>query len=136
MDPRFAVAAGTAPAFRSTSCSPAIAVERRYAAHNYDPLPVVLAHGDGFWLWDKHGRRYLDMMSAYSAVSHGHAHPRLVRALVDAARVGLGFDDVQPTQHERRADGGEQARAVIGHDAHGGAGHATRIEATDVRRSA
>ena len=83
MDSRIA---GTAPAVRSTSCSPAIAVERRYAAHNYDPLPVVLAHGDGCWLWDKHGRRYLDMMSAYSAVSHGHAHPRLVRALVEQAQ--------------------------------------------------
>ena len=82
MDPRFTAA----PSVRSTSCSPAIAVERRYAAHNYDPLPVVLAHGDGFWLWDKHGRRYLDMMSAYSAVSHGHAHPRIVRALVEQAQ--------------------------------------------------
>ncbi len=64
----------------------AIARERRYAARNYDPLPVVLAHGDGCWLWDEHGRRYLDMMSAYSAVSHGHAHPRIVRALVEQAQ--------------------------------------------------
>jgi len=64
----------------------AIARERRYAARNYDPLPVVLTHGDGCWLWDEHGRRYLDMMSAYSAVSHGHAHPRIVRALVEQAQ--------------------------------------------------
>ena len=83
MDPRFA--AGIAPAVRPT-VPHAIARERRYAAHNYDPLPVVLAHGDGCWLWDEHGRRYLDMMSAYSAVSHGHAHPRLVRALVEQAQ--------------------------------------------------
>ena len=77
MNTRFA--AGAAPAIGPTPVSPAIARERRYAAHNYDPLPVVLAHGDGCWLWDEHGRRYLDMMSAYSAVSHGHAHPRIVR---------------------------------------------------------
>ena len=75
-----------APAFGAAAVPPAIARERRYAARNYDPLPVVLAHGDGCWLWDEHGRRYLDMMSAYSAVSHGHAHPRIVRALVEQAQ--------------------------------------------------
>jgi ornithine--oxo-acid transaminase len=77
--------AGAGPA-TATSDSPAIATERSYAARNYDPLPVVLTHGDGCWLWDEHGRRYLDMMSAYSAVSHGHAHPRLVRTLVEQAQ--------------------------------------------------
>jgi len=81
-----AFAAGAAPALRSTTLSPSIARERRYAARNYDPLPVVLAYGDGCWLWDEHGRRYLDMISAYSAVSHGHAHPRIVRALVEQAQ--------------------------------------------------
>jgi ornithine--oxo-acid transaminase len=79
--------AGPAPAARANGATPpAIDRERRYAARNYDPLPVVLAHGDGCWLWDEHGRRYLDMMSAYSAVSHGHAHPRIVRALVEQAQ--------------------------------------------------
>jgi ornithine--oxo-acid transaminase len=78
--------AGTAPATGPATPSSAIARERRYAARNYDPLPVVLTHGDGCWLWDEHGRRYLDMMSAYSAVSHGHAHPRIVRALVEQAQ--------------------------------------------------
>ncbi len=81
-----AFAAGAAPALRTTTPSPSIARERRYAARNYDPLPVVLTHGDGCWLWDEHGRRYLDMISAYSAVSHGHAHPRIVRALVEQAQ--------------------------------------------------
>ena len=81
-----AIAAGAAPALRTTAPSPSIARERRYAARNYDPLPVVLTHGDGCWLWDEHGRRYLDMISAYSAVSHGHAHPRIVRALVEQAQ--------------------------------------------------
>ncbi|HEX9302332.1 MAG TPA: ornithine--oxo-acid transaminase [Casimicrobiaceae bacterium] len=84
MDSRFA--AGVVPALDASAVSPAIARERRFAAHNYDPLPVVLTHGDGCWLWDEHGRRYLDMMSAYSAVSHGHAHPRIVRTLVEQAQ--------------------------------------------------
>ena len=83
MDTRFP--AGAKPA-SGIAVPSAIARERRYAARNYDPLPVVLAHGDGCWLWDEHGRRYLDMMSAYSAVSHGHAHPRIVRALVEQAQ--------------------------------------------------
>jgi ornithine--oxo-acid transaminase len=83
MDTRFL--AGTTPAL-DPSVADAIARERRFAARNYDPLPVVLAHGDGCWLWDEQGRRYLDMMSAYSAVSHGHAHPRLVRTLVEQAQ--------------------------------------------------
>ncbi len=56
-----------------------IDLESRYCAHNYHPLPVVLTRGDGAYVWDENGTRYLDMMSAYSAVSHGHAHPRLVR---------------------------------------------------------
>ncbi|HRK57257.1 MAG TPA: ornithine--oxo-acid transaminase [Burkholderiaceae bacterium] len=59
----------------------AIAREQAHAARNYQPLPVVLESGRGVWLTDVEGKRYLDMMSAYSAVSHGHAHPRLLRAL-------------------------------------------------------
>jgi len=60
-------------------------IEKLHGAANYDPLPVVLVRGEGVWLWDEHGRRYFDMMSAYSAVSHGHAHPRLVAALTRQA---------------------------------------------------
>lgn len=63
-----------------------IELERRVAAANYDPLPVVLSQGRGEWLTDVDGRRYLDFMSAYSAVSHGHAHPRLVRTLTEQAQ--------------------------------------------------
>ncbi len=62
-----------------------IAREQSVAAANYLPLAVVLEKGAGAWLTDIDGRRYLDLMSAYSAVSHGHAHPRLVRALTDQA---------------------------------------------------
>ena len=62
-----------------------IELENAYGAHNYHPLPVVLTRGEGVYLWDDAGHRYLDMMSAYSAVSHGHAHPRLVKALTEQA---------------------------------------------------
>ncbi len=64
---------------------PMMTLEQRYSAHNYDPLPVVLAKGQGVYLWDEQGRRYLDMMSAYSAVSLGHAHPRIVAVLTRQA---------------------------------------------------
>ena len=60
-------------------------LEWRYGAHNYDPLPVTLVRGEGVYVWDEDGRRLLDMMSAYSAVSHGHCHPRLTRALAQQA---------------------------------------------------
>lgn len=56
-------------------------LENQYCAHNYHPLPVVLSRGEGVYVWDENGKKYLDMMSAYSAVSHGHANPRLVAAL-------------------------------------------------------
>ncbi|OGB27585.1 MAG: ornithine--oxo-acid transaminase [Burkholderiales bacterium RIFCSPLOWO2_02_FULL_57_36] len=63
-----------------------IELENQYCARNYDPLPVVLKEGKGVWLWDVDGKRYLDMMSAYSAVSFGHGHPTLVTALTAQAR--------------------------------------------------
>jgi ornithine--oxo-acid transaminase len=63
-----------------------IALEKRFGATNYAPLPVVLARGEGVWLWDDQERRYLDMLSAYSAVSFGYGHPRLLAALTEQAR--------------------------------------------------
>lgn len=60
-------------------------LEQRYGARNYHPLPVTLVRGEGVFLWDDQGRRYLDMMSAYSAVSFGHGHPALVRVLIEQA---------------------------------------------------
>jgi ornithine--oxo-acid transaminase len=59
--------------------------EDRYCAHNYHPLPVVLVKGEDVWLWDEDGKKYLDMMSAYSAVSLGHSNPRIVKAITDQA---------------------------------------------------
>lgn len=60
-----------------------IALENQYSAGNYAPLPVVLTRGKGVYLWDEHGKQYLDMMSAYSAVSHGHCHPRISKVLCE-----------------------------------------------------
>ena len=65
--------------------SSALDLENQYCAHNYHPLPVVLSRGEGVYVWDENGKKYLDMMSAYSAVSHGHANPRLVAALTKQA---------------------------------------------------
>lgn len=59
--------------------------ENKWCAQNYHPLPVVLNKGQGAWLWDVNGNKYLDMMSAYSAVSHGHCHPRILKALIQQA---------------------------------------------------
>jgi ornithine--oxo-acid transaminase len=64
---------------------PIIEQEHFYGAHHYAPLPVVLTRGEGVYLWDDNGTRYIDMMSAYSAVSHGHCHPQLIEALVKQA---------------------------------------------------
>ncbi|MCL7957068.1 MAG: ornithine--oxo-acid transaminase [marine benthic group bacterium] len=53
----------------------------QWSAHNYGPLPVVLERGEGVWVWDVDGRKYLDMLAAYSAVNQGHRHPRIIEAL-------------------------------------------------------
>ena len=70
---------------RAAKTRSAIELEDRHGARNYHPLPVVLNRGEGVYLYDEQGRRYLDMMSAYSAVSFGHSHPELVQALTDQA---------------------------------------------------
>ena len=58
-----------------------IALEEKYGAHNYHPLPVVLSKGEGVYVWDVDGKKYFDFLSAYSAVNQGHCHPKIVRAL-------------------------------------------------------
>lgn len=64
----------------------AIQLEDQYGAHNYHPLPVVLARGEGVFVWDIEERRYFDFLSAYSAVSQGHCHPRIIAALTQQAQ--------------------------------------------------
>ncbi len=67
-----------------------IALENEFGARNYKPLDVVISRGEGIWVWDVDGRRYLDMLSAYSAVNQGHCHPRILKALVEqASRLSL-----------------------------------------------
>ena len=62
-----------------------IDLEHKYSAHNYHPLPVVLSRGEGPYVWDVEGKRYLDFLSGYSAVNQGHCHPRLINTLVEQA---------------------------------------------------
>jgi ornithine--oxo-acid transaminase len=66
-----------------TSSSQAIALEEKYGAHNYHPLPVVLTRGEGVFVWDVEGKRYYDFLSAYSAVNQGHCHPRIKDAMIE-----------------------------------------------------
>ena len=60
-----------------------INLEENYGAHNYHPLPVVIAKGEGVYVWDVEDKKYLDFLSAYSAVNQGHCHPRIIKALHD-----------------------------------------------------
>ncbi len=62
-------------------------IEHRYGAHNYHPLEVVIAKAEGIWVEDPEGKRYIDMLSAYSAVNQGHRHPAIIKALKDQADV-------------------------------------------------
>lgn len=64
----------------------AIALEEKYGAHNYHPLPVVLTKGEGVFVWDVEEKKYYDFLSAYSAVNQGHCHPKLVKAITDQAQ--------------------------------------------------
>ncbi len=63
-----------------------IALEDKYGAHNYHPLPVVLERGVGVFVWDVEGKKYYDFLSAYSAVNQGHCHPKIIGALTDQAK--------------------------------------------------
>src|SRR5437763_15489298 len=97
------------PISESDAASDLISRERTFGARNYDPLPVVLARGEGSYLFDIEGRRYLDLMSAYSAVSFGHAHPKIVGALIEQARqLGVTsrayFNNRLPLLFERLAE--------------------------------
>jgi ornithine--oxo-acid transaminase len=55
----------------------------KYSAHNYHPLPIVISHGKGVWVTDVEGKKYMDMLAAYSAVNQGHCHPRIIGAAKD-----------------------------------------------------
>ncbi len=63
-----------------------IEIEEKYGAHNYHPLDVVITRGEGVWVYDVEGNKYLDCLSAYSAINQGHVHPRILKALIDQAK--------------------------------------------------
>ena len=65
---------------RQLSSKELIRLAEEYSAHNYHPLPVVLSKGEGVWVWDVEGRKYMDMLSSYSALNQGHLHPRVLEA--------------------------------------------------------
>ncbi|KAH7001993.1 pyridoxal phosphate-dependent transferase [Ilyonectria destructans] len=105
---------GSESRFHASSTDGAIAIENEYAAHNYNPLPVVFSKAQGVHVWDPEGRKYLDFLSAYSAVNQGHCHPELVKALTEqASRLTLSsrafHNDVFPKWAEK-------VRSVFGYD--------------------
>ena len=63
-----------------------IEIEEQYGAHNYHPLNVVIDRGEGVWVYDVDGNKYLDCLSAYSALNQGHVHPKILNALLEQAR--------------------------------------------------
>ena len=63
-----------------------IDLENEFGAHNYEPLDIVLARGQGVWVWDVDGNKYLDMLASYSALNQGHCHPRILTALIEQAK--------------------------------------------------
>ncbi|MDC7996173.1 ornithine--oxo-acid transaminase [Altibacter sp. HG106] len=69
-----------------TKSEEAIALENKYGAHNYHPLPVVLTRGEGVYVWDVDGKKYYDFLSAYSAVNQGHCHPTIINAMSEQAK--------------------------------------------------
>jgi ornithine--oxo-acid transaminase len=88
--------------------------ENQVNAKNYDPVPVVVTRGEGVWLWDVEGNRYLDMLSAYSAISHGYAHPRILKALVDqASRLAVCS---RAMYHDKMAEFLETLCSLVGQD--------------------
>ncbi len=73
------------PVLDKITSAQAIALEDKHGAHNYHPLPVVLARGEGVYVWDVEGKKYYDFLSAYSAVNQGHCHPKIVNAMMKQA---------------------------------------------------
>lgn len=71
---------------QKSSSEEIIALEDKFGAHNYHPLPVVLKRGEGVYVWDVDGKQYYDFLSAYSAVNQGHCHPKIVNAMIEQAK--------------------------------------------------
>lgn len=72
--------------FVSPNTAKYLSLEDQYGAHNYHPIPVVLNKGEGVYLWDVDGKKYIDFLSGYSAVNQGHCHPSIINSLVEQAQ--------------------------------------------------
>ncbi|HET9825722.1 MAG TPA: ornithine--oxo-acid transaminase [Chitinophagaceae bacterium] len=70
----------------STMTQQYLELEEKHSAHNYHPIPVVINRGEGFYVWDVEGKRYYDFLSGYSALNHGHCHPKIVKVFLDQAQ--------------------------------------------------
>ena len=91
-----------------------IALEQKYGAKNYLPLDVVIERGEGIWVWDVEGNRYMDMLSAYSALNQGHCHPRIVEALKEqAGRLALVS---RAFRHDQLGPYYEEILDILGYD--------------------
>jgi ornithine--oxo-acid transaminase len=117
-------------AFTTPSSRHFIDLEKEYGAFNYKPLDVVLQKGSGVWVWDVDGKKYLDCLSAYSAVNQGHCHPEILRTLIDQAQrltltsrafrndqLGLFYQELCELTHSHRVlpmnSGAEAVETVI-----------------------
>ena len=109
-----------------------ISTETRLGAHNYQPLDVIIARGEGVHVWDVDGHRYLDCLSAYSAVNQGHCHPKILAAMVEQAKkltltsrafrndqLALFYEDMA-SAHRRSQDLAHEQRRRSGGDRHQG----------------
>src|ERR1700747_2151195 len=76
----------TTVAEKLTRSEELMAMEARYGAHNYHPLPVVLSKGEGVFVWDVDGKRYFDFLSGYSALNQEHCHPKILESLIEQAQ--------------------------------------------------
>ncbi len=72
--------------YGNVSSKEAVRLEETYGAHNYHPLPIVIAKGEGAFVWDPEGKKYFDFLSAYSAINQGHCHPYIINALIEQAK--------------------------------------------------
>lgn len=107
-----------------------IELEEKYGAHNYKPLDVVLNRGQGIWVWDVQGNKYMDCLSAYSAVNQGHCHPKIIAAMTEQAKkltltsrafrndqLGLFYEELCDITHSHKVlpmnSGAESVETVI-----------------------
>jgi ornithine--oxo-acid transaminase len=79
-----------------------IATEARFGAQNFKSLGVILSRGEGVWVWDTQGNRYLDCLSAYSAVNQGHCHPKILAAMMEQAGTLFSLRTPQRNRNELR----------------------------------